>query len=331
MTIRPAIGFIGMALVGSLLWAQAPASGPAFEVASIRPATLGRGGGRGRGGAGPNKIDGARLDLPFISIADLLPYAFRVKDYQISAPSWVHESTWAIAAKLPSGASPDQAPEMMQALLAERFKLAVHREKRERPVYTLTVAEGGSKLVVASPDDYQAWDGSFPGFGFRGPLQSGAAITGRISPGKNCARRYDFVPLPMAALADALTMFLGRPVVDQTGMEGKYKVTLEIPAEAEAGMMMNMMSARGMPPPPPGGGGGRKGGGGGAGGDPPPPQPNFVSPGCPDPISLLGDAVGAPDAALIKAVQPLGLKLQQGRAPIETIVVDHLEKAPTEN
>jgi uncharacterized protein (TIGR03435 family) len=272
------------------------------------------------------------MDLPFVSLGDLLPYAFRVKDYQVSAPSWVHESIWAIAAKLPSGATQDQAPEMMQALLAERFKLAVHREKRERPVYTLTVAEGGSKLEVAAPGDYQVWDGSFPGFRFGGPLESGAVITGRISPGKNCARRYDFVPLPMAALADALTKFLGRPVVDQTGIEGKYKVTLEIPAEAEAGMMMNMMRSRGLPPPL--GGGGRKGGGGGggAGGDPPPPPPpDLVSPGCPDPFTLLGDAVGAPDAAISKALQQIGLRLQQGRAPIETVVVDHLEKTPTEN
>lgn len=330
MKIRFATGLIGMALAGDsvLAQSQAPASGPTFEVASIRPATLGRGGGRGQFAP---KIDASRLDLPFISMAALLPYAFRVKDYQVSAPSWVHESMWAIAAKLPSGASQDHAHEMMQALLAERFKLAVHREKRDRPVYTLTVAEGGSKLEVAAPGDYQAWDGSFPGFSFRGPLQSGAAITGRISPGKNCARRYDFVPLPMAAFADALTIFLGRPVVDQTGMEGKYKVTLEIPPEAEAGILMNVMGGRGLPPPGPGGGGGRKGGGGGVGGDPPPPPRDLVSPGCPDPMSLLGDGVGAPDGAIIKAVQQIGLKLQQGRAPIETIVVDHLEKAPTEN
>jgi len=109
-------------------------------------------------------------------------------------------------------------------------------------------------------------------------------------------------------------------------------------------MMMNMMRAAGLPPPPVGGGGGR----GGAGGDsppaPPPPPvggrgrdaagapPNFVSPGCPDPITLLSDVVGAPDAAIVKAVQQqLGLTLQSGKAPIETIVVDHLEKIPTEN
>lgn len=273
------------------------------------------------------RIDAQRLDLPFVSLGELLPYAFRVKDYQIAAPSWVREARWSISAKLPEGASQDQAPDMMRALLVERFKLAVHREKREQPVYTLAVAASGLKVQKASPGDYPSWDGSFPGFGFRGPLQSGAPITGRIAPGANCTRRYEFVPLPMAAFADALTLFLGRPVVDQTGMEGNYRVTLELPAEAEVGMMMNMLRAAGMPPPVVGGGGGR----GGTGGDPPPPPPNLVSPGCPDPITLLSDVVGAPDAAIAKAVQLLGLRLQSGRAPVETIVVDHLEKTPTEN
>jgi uncharacterized protein (TIGR03435 family) len=330
---------VGMALAGSTATAQAPASAPAFEVASIRPATFPpRGGPGGRGGGGGVKIDGERLDLPFVSLADLLPYAYRVKDYQISAPAWVHESRWSISAKLPDGASQNQAPEMMQALLAERFKLTVHREKREQPVYELTVASGGSKLEEASPGDYPAWDGSFPGFGFRGPLQSGAPITGRIVPRPNCTRVYEFVPLPMAAFADALTLFLGRPVMDETGLKGNYRVTLELPAEAEAGMMMNMDRGRGLLPPPAGAAGGRGGMGGEKGlpgppfSPPPPPPREVASPGCPDPISLLlSDVVGAPDGAIIKAVQQLGLKLQQGRAPIDTIVVDHLEKTPTEN
>jgi len=306
------------------LSAQAPAPVLTFEVASIRAASFPP----GRGGGGAPKIDGARMDLPFVSLSDLLPYAFRVKDYQISAPSWVRESRWTISAKLPDGVSPDRAPEMMQALLTERFKLTTHREKREQPVYTLTVGPAGSTLEADSPENHQVWDGSFPGFSFRGPLQSGAAITGRISPGANCTRRYEFVPLPMSALADALTLFMKKPVVDQTGMMGNYKVTLTIPAEAEAAMMLNIMGGA---LPPGGGGGGRGGGRGGPGGDPIPPPPDLVSPGCPDPVSLLGEVLGPPDAALIKAVQQLGLKLQIGRAPIETIVVDRLEKTPTEN
>lgn len=311
-----------------MVLAQAPASRPAFEVASIRPfAPGGPGGGRGRGG-GAAAFVGDRLELRIVFLADLLPYAFRVKEYQVSAPAWAQASMWTISAKLPDAESRDQAPEMMQTLLAERFKLVVHHEKRERQVYTLTLAENGPKLAIAPPGEYQVWDGSFPGFSFRGPLQTGAPITGRIAPGPNCSRRWEFIPLPMPALADALSRFLNRPVVDQTGLEGNYKITLEVSGETEAGMMTNMMAARGLPPPPPGGGGGGRKGGGGDGTGPP---PNLISPGCPDPITMLQDGVGSPDAAIIKALRQLGLQLQQGKAPIDTIVVDHLEKAPTEN
>ena len=215
---------------------------------------------------------------------------------------------------------------MVQSLLAERFKMTFHREKREQPVYELTAGGGGSKLRTASPDDFKAWDGSFPGFGFRGPLQTGAAITGRIVPGANCTRSYEFVPLPMAAFADALTMFLARPVVDQTGMAGNYRVVLTLSGEAEAGMMANMMRSRGLPPLAP-----AEEEGVPAGAQRRPPPPEIASPGCSDPFSLIGDGIGSPDSAIIKAVQQLGLTLQPGRAPIDTIVVDRLEKTPTEN
>jgi uncharacterized protein (TIGR03435 family) len=332
---------LGSAWLAGMILAQVPGALPTFEVASIRPPSFrgdgGPGGtkGGGRGSPGPTRIDAQRMDLPLVSLGDLLPYAFRVKDYQIAAPSWVHQSRWSISAKLPDGSSQDQAPDMMQALLIERFKLATHREKREQPVYTLAVANGGLKVQKASPGDYPTWDGSFPGFGFRGPLQSGAPITGRIVPTANCTRHYEFVPLPMAAFADALTLFLGKPVVDETGMEGNYRVILELTGEAEAGVMMNIIRPEGLPLPSAGGGGGRGGPGGGDLTPPPPPPPgpppNDVSPGCPNPITLLGDVVGTPDAAIMKALQPLGLKLQPGRAPIDTIVVDHLEKTPTEN
>lgn len=335
MRRRVAIGLVvGSAWVATTIPAQVPGALPTFEVASIRPPSFSGGGGPGgtkgggRGVPGPNRIDADRMDLPFVSLGDLLPYAFRVKDYQIAAPSWVRQSRWSISAKLPDGSSQDQAPDMTQALLIERFKLAVHREKREQPVYTLAVAKGGLKVQKASPGDYATWDGSFPGFGFRGPLQSGAPITGRIVPQANCTRHYEFVPLPMAAFADALTLFLGRPVVDETGIEGNYRVILELTGEAEAGVMMNIIRPEGVPLPSAGGGGGR---GGPGGGDAPPPPPNLVSPGCSDPTALLSDLVATPDAAIMKAVQPLGLRLEPGRAPIDTIVVDHLEKTPTEN
>src|SRR5579872_6348764 len=117
-----------------------------FEVAAIRPASLPgpdtMRSGQFRAGM---KITGLNLDWGFVTLADLIPYAYRVKSFQVTGPSWMRESRWNIIAKLPEGASPDQAPEMIQALLAERFKLTVHHDKREQPVYELIVGKGRPK------------------------------------------------------------------------------------------------------------------------------------------------------------------------------------------
>jgi uncharacterized protein (TIGR03435 family) len=222
---------------------------------------------------------------------------------------------------------------MMQTLLEERFRLTFHREMRNQQVYELTVVSEGPQLEPGSPEDSPTWDGSFPGFSFGGPLQREGVISGRIVPQADCSRQYQFVPLSMAALSRALTLFLGQPVVDETELKGTYKATLVLTTEAEAGLMMNIMRPNGLPLPTPGAGGARGGRGEGPGGSQAPaPPPELVAPGCADPISLVTEGnPGSPDRALIKAVQKLGLKLQSGRAPIDTIVVDGINKVPTEN
>jgi uncharacterized protein (TIGR03435 family) len=155
--------------------AQAQAAGPAFEVAAIRAASFPTPdtfrSGQFRAGS---RIDGGRLDFNFVSLADLLPYAFRVKSFQVAGPSWIRESRWNIQATLPDGASQDQVPEMMRTLLTERFKLAVHHEKREQPVYELVAGKGPAKLELseagAEADSGSATlPGTFPGMPFPGP------------------------------------------------------------------------------------------------------------------------------------------------------------------
>jgi len=68
-----------------------------------------------------------------MSLADLIPYAYRVKRYQLSGPSWMNETRWDILAKIPEGEPVDRAPEMMQNLLVERFKLSIHRRTVSNP------------------------------------------------------------------------------------------------------------------------------------------------------------------------------------------------------
>ena len=324
-------------LLGAAL-AQSPGAIPSFEVASIRPATppsiAAMRGGAFRG----STIDGSHLDFEFVSLSDVLPYAFRVKPYQIVAPPWIGEQRWNILATLPAGSTPDQAPEMMQKLLAERFKLEFHREKREQPVYQLQVAPGGPKVEVSNGGEFKQWDGSFPGFNFsgNGPLQRGGGlISGRILEQPNCGQRWEFIPLSMSTFAYALGLFTGRRVVDETGMKGDYKVVLDINSDTQYAINQNLFRGNGLPAPAGGGarGGGGRGGpaGGPAGqGQQPTAPPNNLFE-CTNDAQQRNAGTDGNLSMLFQAVQKLGLKLQAGRAPIETIVVDRMEKTPTEN
>jgi uncharacterized protein (TIGR03435 family) len=171
-------------VAGLVLWAAiGSAQTPTFEVAAIRPASFPTPetmrSGQFRAGM---KINGLSLDWGFVTLADLIPYAYRVKSFQVTGPSWMRESRWNILAKLPEGATQDQAPEMIQALLAERFKLTIHRDKREQPVYDLIVGKGGPKLEASvegeeiSPQPQGPFPGGPP---FGGPMGDRGA---RVSP-----------------------------------------------------------------------------------------------------------------------------------------------------
>lgn len=323
MKPRFAARFVAIVGFASTLASAQP---PVFEVASIRPAspptpeTIRSG--QVHLGA---KIEGARLDFGYTSLWDLIAYAFRAKEYQIVRPEWTRDSRWNILANLPAGTSKEQAPDMMRSLLVDRFKLTSHRDKREQQVYQLVVAAGGPKVPVSTGGDHKIWDGSFPGFGFGGLLRGDTVISGRIIDQPNCGMRWEFVPLPMSSFADALTMFLDKPVLDETNLKGNYEVTLDINAETMAAMNQNMMRGRGLPGP--GGGGGGRSGGDGKQGPPPGGGPAQGLAQCLDAAREFEGSTGM----LFKAVQKLGLNLQSTKAPIDTIVVDHLEKTPTEN
>src|SRR5215831_6464515 len=132
-------------------FAQAPAAKPlAFEVASIKPSSPPDQAkvmsGQFRVGM---SVDGSRVELRFMSIGDLVRTAYEIKPHQLVAPDWMKgpsmNDRWDIQAKLPEGTNKDQVPEMLQVLLAERFKVKVHKEAKEQTVYGLVVAKGGPK------------------------------------------------------------------------------------------------------------------------------------------------------------------------------------------
>jgi uncharacterized protein (TIGR03435 family) len=255
-------------------------------------------------------VVGSRVDIRFMSLYQLIVTAYRIKPYQLSGPDWLRSQRFDIAAKMPDGVSRDRLPEMLEALLAERFKLSIHRDTRELPVLALVVGKNGSKLKEATAEA----DAPIPETPGSSALHSpqgdgrmfkngGFALAGgpygpmRGGRGSNGGMKIEFLKLTMPALVEVLAPHADRPVVDMTNLKGTYYLVSE-----------NR---------PPSAGGGRKGG---------PPENGRVedAPDSGRPPDPFGEA-------LLRAIDNAGLKLESRKAPAEVIVVDHIEKTPSGN
>src|SRR5262245_59028613 len=201
------------------VWFGQTAASAAFEVASIkesRPPSSIENIQAAQFHIGMN-INGSRAEYGFMSLADLIPYAYHVERYQLSGPGWMNETRWDILAKIPAGQPSDRAPEMMQNLLAERFKVAIHRENREQSVYALVIGNGTLKIKEAAAEEEaaatpQPTSGPTPGFS----LSGGTIGTVRLTPRPNGGMQMQMPKITMAALADMLTQFMDRPIVNAT-------------------------------------------------------------------------------------------------------------------
>jgi uncharacterized protein (TIGR03435 family) len=223
-----------------------------------------------------------------------------------------------VMARIPEGVSKDLVPEMMQALLVDRFKLAIHRETKEYAGYALLVARGGAKFKESAPDEASAVKDATAA---TGPVTIGTGNNGEtiktdssgattVSGGPYGTQRISFGPegihtdyskMTMPGLAELMTKLSGgTPVVDMTDLKGTWQVVVDIPAP-------NVANGRG-PAPTAGGAGGPNGGDAGV---------------APDPENRI--------AAIFQIAQKMGLKLEKRKIPMETIVIDHVEKTPTEN
>jgi uncharacterized protein (TIGR03435 family) len=324
-----AVVAFALMMAGSL-WSQTSTS-PAFDAASVKLSApldaTAMMSGRARLGI---KIDAGRIDIANTSLFDVIAAAYRLKDYQLSGPDWMKAVRVDIVGTLPKGTSQGDIPEMLQTLLAERFGLKIHRETKEHPEYALVVAKGGSKLKEAAEDpEHPATvvDAKAPDFGLMSRMSNaqmsgdptkGMVISGlpqggtmRVSFG-GAGLHIESSSATMKTLADDLTQYLDRPVIDKTGLTKHYQVALDV-SMADT---MNFMSKQSFP-----GGGGPGGGfgggfGGGTGG-------------------TNGGAAGGESepagASILASLQQLGLKLDTQKAPIEAVVVDRLEKTPLEN
>jgi uncharacterized protein (TIGR03435 family) len=222
---------------------QSPAS-LKFDVVSVKPTPSGRQN-QLRTDRCPN---GGGFVVAGTPVMWSLTYAYRVKDFQISrAPAWLNEfdSAYDIEGKPPGPVNDEQCRLMVQALFVDRFKLAVHREMKESSVYLLTTAKNGTKLREGG------------GVKLNGSVQIGPLGKPDWPDGWT-----------MSEAATYLSNYTDRPIVDRTGLTGRYGIALDFSRSN-----------------------------------------NDDRP------------------SIFTAVQEqLGLKLDAGKAPIEMLIIDHIQK-----
>lgn len=259
---------LSMALIPSIANTQSPgvsaiAARPAFEVATVKPTDPNKG-----GVVGFYSKPGGRVFFGQSTVKTIMYFAYDIPMSRITGgPEWVGTEHYEITAlppdfsesrtavQPPVKATPsDEQRQMIQSLLADRFALRVHHEIKQGPVYLLTLST--KKLQLHEPNDKDADSRG-------GVMMKGGGIADGEATGINVTMEF---------LARQLSSSLNLPVVDQTGLKGKYDFHLE-PDDPE----------------------------------------NHDYP-----------------AAVFDAMDRLGLRLKRGTGPIDTLVIDHIEK-PTEN
>jgi uncharacterized protein (TIGR03435 family) len=140
----------------------------------------------------------------------------------IGGPSWIQSEHFDVLAKASDNAPPQLMLLMLRSLLAERFKLVIHTESRELPIYTLVMAAGDGKL---GPRLRPVVDCTPSGKGLETPSLPKAAQCGGL--GREGHLEFGGLPLSMVVTTPALLRELGRIVVDRTGLTGAFEGSLD--------------------------------------------------------------------------------------------------------
>ncbi len=181
-----------IALLASVAVAGPQDARPAYEAASVKPNSS---------GSGSSSSDGSTGQIVFtnVSLKRLIERAYNVKPFQVTAPDWVENLHFDIAAKYPPDTKNEDRSLMLRTLLEDRFKLAVHHDSKEMQGFALVVAKSGFKLKPVEP--------------------AGGSSTsdngGRV---RTLTVKHASIP----SIADLLARILGETVIDKTGIEGVY-------------------------------------------------------------------------------------------------------------
>jgi bla regulator protein BlaR1 len=244
-----------------------------FEVASIKPANP------DAPGSSINFRPGGGLNMTNVPLRAMITFAYDVRDFQISGgPGWVGTERFDVMARPDRAAADgledlakmtddqrktvrDQIAERLRALLADRFQLVVHKEVKEQPIYALILAKNGLKLQENKEP---------------GPRQGMSMNRGRLQG----------MAAPMEMLGQVLSNTMGRPVLDKTGLTGKYDFVLEWTPE---------------------------------------PGADARAQGFGDGITAPAPAPGGP-TIFTALQEQLGLRLDAQKGPVQIIVIDRVEK-----
>jgi uncharacterized protein (TIGR03435 family) len=242
-----------------------PEEQAAFEVTSVKPIAPGQGGAPGpRGGGGDPgggpappgtcmgrvQFDPGRFAFRNATLYSMIVWAYDPNMCNLvnseqritGGPAWIKSDRFDVEGVIPSGAStftntmlplfrPPKLQAMLRSLLADRFKLTVHRETREIPIYALTVARGGPKLQASSdascvsPEDVSMERGS----------ACGASVVGIPAPNQAAIRTFKW---NLDQFAKLLVLGLDRPVVNRTDLPGNFDIHLEF--ALDRGMLQNL-------------------------------------------------------------------------------------------
>lgn len=253
----------------------------------------------------------------------ILLRALRVQDYELVAPAWTNGWLVEIRGTLPAGATTEQVPDMLRGLLVERFGMRTHTEARTMEAYHLVVGATGIKMneveavnelekefrdVLMSNGSplmdrvTQTADGPVRTMAIPGGTRR---ITSRTSydrlsdPDGSGTRTISAARMTMAELVSILAPNIGESVFDGTGLKGIYQFTLELPQdEVVRQALLKLRAARG-----------------------------FAGTSSTD---VTADNVQE-TATTLKAVEKLGLRLERRRVPVDVVVIDSIQRQPSQN
>jgi uncharacterized protein (TIGR03435 family) len=178
-----------------------------FEVATVRPAAPAPTPG------GQASASGDTLVFRNTTLSNVLVRAFEITfGNQLAGPSWAFTERYDIVAKTPANTPQAQIPPMLRTLLMERFKLMVHHETRDLPMYALVVGKG--RLALKAVENQGAGK------------DSASFVNGH----------REFRNMSMDGLSGLLSQMLRTPVLDQTGLSGTYNFTMDLSLEELGGV-----------------------------------------------------------------------------------------------